>query len=40
MYLIHKLRLLPIVHHTFCANVFVMQAKVLHFIVRYLSALS
>ena len=40
MYLIHLLKLLAIVHHTFCANVFVIQTKVLHFIVRYQSALS
>ena len=41
MYLIHlKLKLLAIVHHTFCANVLVIQTKVLHFIVRYQSVLS
>ena len=31
MYLIHQLKLLAIVHHTLCANVLVIQTKVLYF---------
>ena len=40
MCLKHCLGLLAIVHHTFCANVFVIQAQVLDIVVRYQSALN